>query len=290
MILARHSAFLQSLLCCVAVGWLAFGPGLGSVWAQYDREHLERILAPLEILPSVQESGKQESGASAATPPDSTNSTESANEGVLSSTELLSALHAQIARHFDVQGDLLLAFAREWRPVKLAEGKYAIEITEYPDQLKSVFSVKCRVTADGRVVGEWPIPLRAQLIREVWVANDRLPRGTIIDRNMLGVRKVDVLRDGEGWLPTSVDLTNLEVAEGVAAGKGFTRKDIVSQPLIRKNQIVEVTARKGAMTITMKAQALENGGLHDLIRVRNLESRKEFNAQVIDAHRVQVFF
>lgn len=286
MILTRHSAFLLSL-CSVAVGCLVLGPGAGSARAQYDREHLERVLAPLE-LPAVQpkaEAKATEPGTGAAS-----GQSGKPGKGEISARELLSALHAQIVKHFGVEGDLQLALAREWRPVSVPEGEYAIEVTDFPDTLKNIFAVKCRVTVDGRVVGEWPVPVRAQLIREVWVANDRLTRGTILDRSMLGVRKIDVLREGEGLIPTNVDLTNFEVAEGVAAGKGFTRKDIIEQPLIRKNQIVEVTARKGAMTITMKAQALENGAMNDLIRVRNLESRKEFNAQVIDAHRVQVSF
>jgi flagella basal body P-ring formation protein FlgA len=40
----------------------------------------------------------------------------------------------------------------------------------------------------------------------------------------------------------------------------------------------------------MKALALENGAAGDLIRLRNVESRKDFNAQVLNENKVQVRF
>jgi flagella basal body P-ring formation protein FlgA len=68
------------------------------------------------------------------------------------------------------------------------------------------------------------------------------------------------------------------------------KRDVVEKPVIRKNQIVEVVANRGALTITMKAQALESGAVKALIRMRNLDSKREFNAQVIDETRANVVF
>ena len=49
-------------------------------------------------------------------------------------------------------------------------------------------------------------------------------------------------------------------------------------------------AQQGLLAIRMKALALENGAAGDLIKLRNLESRKEFNGQILNENQVQVHF
>ena len=44
------------------------------------------------------------------------------------------------------------------------------------------------------------------------------------------------------------------------------------------------------LAISMKALAMENGAKGDLIKLRNLESRKEFSGQILNENRVQIHF
>lgn len=268
---------------------IALGACSCSAMAQYDREHLDRVLQPLVIAPSAKPVAEADAKTTTTAPLTETQTVK--EEARLTAEGVLSAIHKQIVEHYDFVDDLNLTLARQWRAVALPGADFTLEIIEYPEgPLKSQFSVKCKVSSEGRVIGEWPIALKAQLWREVWIATDRINRGTQIDRQLLTTRRVDVLREGEGLIASNVDLSVFEVGESIAAGRGITKRDVVERPLIRKNQIVEVSAQRGALSITMKAQALESGGANALIRVRNIDSRKEFNAQVIDAHRVQVVF
>jgi flagella basal body P-ring formation protein FlgA len=54
--------------------------------------------------------------------------------------------------------------------------------------------------------------------------------------------------------------------------------------------MVEVSAAEGGLTISMKAMALQSGAQGEAVTLRNLESRKDFTAFVIDENRVQVRF
>ena len=67
--------------------------------------------------------------------------------------------------------------------------------------------------------------------------------------------------------------------EGALAGKP-----------VRKGEVVEVAASDGQLVVVLKALALQNGALGDLVAVRNLDSRKEFTAFVTHENRVQVRF
>ena len=70
----------------------------------------------------------------------------------------------------------------------------------------------------------------------------------------------------------------------------LTWRDITRRPLVRKGNLVEVSAGDGQLLITMKALAMENGAQGDTVTVRNPVSRKDFAAMVVDENRVQVRF
>jgi flagella basal body P-ring formation protein FlgA len=76
----------------------------------------------------------------------------------------------------------------------------------------------------------------------------------------------------------------------VNAGRVLTWRDITRRPLVRKGDVVEVSAGDGQLLITMKALAMENGAQGDTVTVRNPVSRKDFAAMVVDENRVQVRF
>jgi flagella basal body P-ring formation protein FlgA len=150
--------------------------------------------------------------------------------------------------------------------------------------------VRCKLTSNGQSLGEFQIPLRAELWREVWVADGRLDRGQAVDRSFVSAQKVDVLREHESLLTSDTDPTAFDVAQSVAPGRPLTRRDVSERPVIHKGEVVDVIARQGAFAIRMKALALENGITRDLIKMRNLESHRDFTAQVINENQVEVHF
>jgi flagella basal body P-ring formation protein FlgA len=70
----------------------------------------------------------------------------------------------------------------------------------------------------------------------------------------------------------------------------LTWHDISRHPLVRRGDLVVVTAAEGLLVVSMKALALENGAQGDTVTVRNTESRKEFTALVTDEDHVQIQF
>jgi flagellar basal body P-ring formation protein FlgA len=211
--------------------------------------------------------------------------------GVLRGDDLLAVLEKQIAEHFPLSGELRLSFARPWQTIRLPAEDFDATITEYAgDGVSSSFSIRCKITSSGETVGEWQLALRAQLWREVWVAQTRLDRGSALDRSMLEARKIDALRDKQTFVSADVDPAAFDVAQSVAPGRALTRRDLVERPLIHKGDVVEVVAARGLLNVHMKALALDSGAAKALIKMRNLDSHKEFNAQVINENQVSVTF
>jgi flagella basal body P-ring formation protein FlgA len=207
----------------------------------------------------------------------------------LARDHFITELAANISNHFKLEGDLQLELLRPWTPPSRVAQSWAIELLEYPSVPSASMLVRCRVLADGVAAADSTLVLRAALWRDVWVARQPLISGATFDPTELETRRVDLLRERDA-LPVVVGDRSYSLTRAVNAGRVLTWRDITRRPLVRKGNVVEVSAGDGQLLITMKALAMENGAHGEFVTVRNPVSRKDFSAMVIDENRVQVRF
>jgi flagella basal body P-ring formation protein FlgA len=254
---------------------------LGIALAVPGHAQLDGLLAPVVATTS--------SGTSLASPHTATLGASAAS--LLTAERLVSELEKELSTRFAVTGELKLTLARAWEPVRMPAEDLFLAVTELPaGGVAGAFFIRAKASSGGTVIGEWQLPLRAQLSQEVWVAATRLERGQEINRTLLGVQKVDVLRERAPLIPVTADPTAFDLTQSVPAGRPLTTRDVTPRPVIRKGQVVEVVAQQGLLAVSMKALALESGAVGDLIKLRNVESRREFSGQVLHESKVQVHF
>ncbi len=197
---------------------------------------------------------------------------------------LLQNVAAQLSAHFRAEGDLQL---ESLRPLIAPVGPVEVDILEYPASLASAMIVRVRVPSAEPA--EQTLVLRAQLLREVWVTRQPLERETSFDGSLLDTRRVDALRERDA-IPASEACRDHIFARSVSSGRILTWRDVSRRALVRRGQVIEVAAVDGSLSITMKALAMENGSAGDTVKVRNLDTKKEFNALVVADARAQVRF
>jgi flagella basal body P-ring formation protein FlgA len=236
---------------------------------------LDRMLAPVNLGATVSREEKK---------------VEKPTLHLLIPEEALPRLQKQLVDRYALNGDFKLQTVTTWGRI-LVPSDYDLTIVDYPGGgMSSAFVVRCRLTANGRSLGEFQVPLRAELWREVWVADGRLDRGQSVSYSLVTAQKIDVLREHDPLLTSDIDPTAFDVAQSVAPGRPLTRRDVSERPVVHKGEVVDVVAHQGAFAIRMKAVALENGISRELIKMRNLESHKDFTAQVINESQVEVHF
>jgi flagella basal body P-ring formation protein FlgA len=207
----------------------------------------------------------------------------------LTRDDLLAALTQHIAAHFNLEGELQLELLRAWTPPTKVATKWDVNILDFPSVPSSSMMVRCRVVADGNSVAEATFVLKAQLWRDAWVSRVPVSTGTMFDPAALETRRVDLLRDRDA-LPAAVGDRSYVFARAVPAARLLTWRDIMRRPLVKKGDVVEVSAVDGLLVVTMKALAMENGAKGETVTVRNAESQKNFSAMVVDENRVQIRF
>ncbi len=201
----------------------------------------------------------------------------------------LSELARDLSAHFNVEGDLQLELMRSWAPPARLAAQWRLEVLEYPSLPTSSMLVRCRILADDEAAAEVSLVLRASLWRDAWVSRLPLVAASTFDPAQLDTRRVDLFRDRDA-LPAAVGDRSYVFARAVGPGRLLTWHDIARRPLVKKGNLVEVSATEGQLIITMKALAMENGAQGDTVTVRNPESHKDFAAMVVDENRVQVRF
>lgn len=199
------------------------------------------------------------------------------------------ALTRDLSTHFNLEGDLQLEFLRPWSSPDRVARDWQIQISEYPSVAATSMLLRCRILADGQSLGETTLTLRAALWRDAWVARQPISNNTPFDASALETRRVDLLRERDA-LPAAVGDHSFNFVRGVQAGRLLTWRDIARRPLVKKGEMVEVSAADGMLVVTMKALAMQNGAQGEVVTVRNLDSKKDFSAFVIDENRVQVRF
>jgi flagella basal body P-ring formation protein FlgA len=209
----------------------------------------------------------------------------------LTELELVDAVQKDLLRRYPSLGELKVFLARPWKSIPLPASDFFVECLQLPGNgLQSNMSFTVRLVSGGRIQGEFPIQSRVELWQEVWVSSQRLDKGQVLDRGMLNSVKVDVLREFVPPLTVDQDYLGFEISQPLSPGRPLTKRDIVEKTVVKRGQLVEAVAAEGAIKIRMRAMAMEAGPAGAVIRVKNVDSQKEFVAQVLNENQVQVKF
>lgn len=149
-----------------------------------------------------------------------------------------------------------------------------------------------RLTVEVRCPAPKPwrlyVPVRITRHIEVLIAAHPLPRGVALTRDSIRRERRNPVDLARGWYAEPKQLLGLETRRAIHAGEVLSPGLLTSPRLIRRGQELILFATSGAMTVTMKGEALEDGAEGEVIRVRNLSSSRIVEGRVVGADKVQV--
>ena len=180
-----------------------------------------------------------------------------------------------------------LRITRPWTPLPVPDGPLRIEILEPAfNRMASTSILRCELRAGRQLVGTWQVPVYARLWRKVVVAETALQRGQLLSDAALTLERRDVLtlRDPLYELPSAA--AAYELAESVSAGAPMTARVFRLKPVVFRGKTVTAMMTDNTLTISLKVEVLEEGVPGQLVRVRNLQSRRELRGKVQDEQTI----
>jgi len=203
-------------------------------------------------------------------------------------TKLLTA--ALQEQYTGADGELALRFTRPWVSQNAPAGQPTLKILEMQNSgVTSAFLVRFQIfAASGASLGNWQVPVQAHLWREIHVARSMLKPGVLVADADIALERRDALALRAPLAEFADGDTTLEIAESVPAGSPLFARAVKLRPVVRRGEMTNARLEDGTLSVTMKVQALEDGTPGQIIRLRNLQSARDFSGKVLDEKTVLV--
>lgn len=192
--------------------------------------------------------------------------------------------------HVREKGELELRLSRPWTSLSVPDEALSLRILDLPTTgVSSSFVLRFEIAAGTEVIGVHHVALQARIWKEIWVAASALERGQLLREAHVLRERRDLLAVREKALD-SVELSAaLETSQNIPAGVPILARLVRVRPVVHRGQVLEAQLHQGAILISLKVEVLEEGGPGDTVRIRNLQSRREFRGKVQDEQTIHVY-
>ncbi len=210
---------------------------------------------------------------------------------LLEEEEMVSAVTSRLQQdQLKDRAELELRTTRPWISAPVPDEPLSIRIVELPASgLSSIFLCRFEVaTTNNEVVGSWQATFSAKAWRQVWIPSTALRRGMSVSDAPLSLERRDILNLREPLAEFSAADSSLEIADFVPASTPLLARHIKIRPSVRRGQRVEAVITDGALAITLKVEALEDGIEGQTIRIRNPQSKRDLVGRVKNENTVIV--
>jgi flagella basal body P-ring formation protein FlgA len=191
--------------------------------------------------------------------------------------------------HVRDKGTLDLRLTRPWQTVSLPDEALTLKILDLPTTgVSANFIVRFELRTARESLGTWQTAVQARILREVYVARAACKREQLFTEADVGLEPRDLLAHRDALAPASLPQALLEFAEPVTEGAVITQRALRLRAVVRRGQVVEAHLSEGTLRISLKVEVLENGAPGQIVRIRNLQSRRELKGKVQDEQTIRV--
>lgn len=189
------------------------------------------------------------------------------------------------------RGTLELRLARPWNNILVPDDLLAVKVLEVPSSgVSPNFICRFELLAGGTSAGTFQQPLQARIWRDVYVARSGVTRGQLLRDADIALERRDLLSTRDFLTEAPLNNPYVEFRENVQAGSVVSARSLRLRAIIKRGRMVDALVQDDTLTISVKAEALEDGVPGQLVRLRNLRSKREFKGKVQDEQTVTVIF
>jgi flagellar basal body P-ring formation protein FlgA len=121
----------------------------------------------------------------------------------------------------------------------------------------------------------------APALYKVLVSKELLKRGTVITPAMFSTAEMPVAGMENQIISDIKIIKNMELVRDLTPNTPLRSYDVKTAVLVKRGQEVQVTAGEGqGFSITMRAEAMQDGGLGEQIRLKNVESGRSLSGVI----------
>jgi flagella basal body P-ring formation protein FlgA len=170
---------------------------------------------------------------------------------------------------------------------ELPEGQVTLEVAPHA-HLGGKGSVPIQVSVNGRKFRTIFPRLEVKVFQTVVVAKNRIQRGGIANGGDVALQRTAVSGSVQAPLTSMISVLGAEATRDIQPGTVLTAGMFRLPTLIKAGDMVNIVLTSGGLTIVYQGQARTAGAMGQLIKVQNLQSKREFTARVAGPNRVEI--
>ncbi len=120
-----------------------------------------------------------------------------------------------------------------------------------------------------------------------WIAKQIIPRGNRLSRDSFSWELIEG-RMPTDLVPANAEFAMLEALRDIMPGDNLRRSAVKMAPSVRKNEEIEVSLVRGALTVTNVVRVSRDATIGESIDVVNIESGRILKARVIGIGQVEL--
>ena len=181
--------------------------------------------------------------------------------------------------HARWQGDVVLD---ESGPVQIEVKPLSVR------PLRGAGLVRVELKVKGQTCRSLTVTVDTRIFRRVLVTSRALRRGEILGAEVLEQEERDITLLKDGVYTEVAQVQGMQARRPMNAGEILTSAYSESVPIIKQGDTVQLVLDSGTMQLSTQGVALQDGGAGVRIRVRNEESGKILQGEVVAAGIVRM--
>jgi flagella basal body P-ring formation protein FlgA len=176
-------------------------------------------------------------------------------------------------------------------PILLPDNKFTLEVLPPKGSERPLGEVtlEMAVLREGRSLKRFKIFGKVTLEQKVICTTRQLSPQSVIKPGDVRLCRRDVTNLSQRDIfTTEKPVVGQMLAKGLGPQEIITSRHLSHTPLIKRGEEVTVVLDQNGLLITTRGVTREDGYLGRHVRVRNARSKKEFQAEVMDAKTVKV--
>ncbi|MBU1405514.1 MAG: flagellar basal body P-ring formation protein FlgA [Proteobacteria bacterium] len=173
----------------------------------------------------------------------------------------------------------------------LPEGGFDYRITQKPNDTRpGKKNVTATILQEGQEQGQVRMSGDLRLFGTVVSTLKRLNRNEIVGESDVTAKRQDISMLDAGLIQDPKEAIGKKLKTSLPAGAILHAQALEAPTLVHRGERVTIMAKSQAIKITAPGEARNSGALGEMIRVKNLASRREIHARVTGAGLVEAEF
>lgn len=134
------------------------------------------------------------------------------------------------------------------------------------------------------------VPVTIKAYADIPVASYSLPMGKRLSSDDIMIQRREISELGRGYIDSSERIIGHITRRPIPRGSVFTPSAIKRDLVVKRGQKITIIAKNSGFSVKAQGEAQKDGGIGDIIPIKNLKSSRIVEAKIISAGTAEIQF